>query len=164
MSLASQVQSLATRIGTEFKAIRAITGSLSNLTTLDKSNLVNALNELKTAQANASGISDGTTSTSATWSSDRITTAISAANAALVAGAPSQLDALNELAAAINNDANFAATTATSLGNRLRVDVANQGLSALQKANGQANLDVPSNSAVGDPTTDFVGTFVAALV
>lgn len=45
-----------------------------------------------------------------------ITAEISAAIAALVGGAPATLDIINELAAAINNDPNFAATIATALG------------------------------------------------
>lgn len=44
---------------------------------------------------------------------------ISTAVAGLVNGAPATLDTLNELAAALGNDANFAATTSTALGNRV---------------------------------------------
>lgn len=58
----------------------------------------------------------------------------------LVASAPSALNTLNELAIALGNDANFATTISTSLGNRLRIDVNNQGLNATQQGNGRTNL------------------------
>ena len=63
----------------------------------------------------------------------------------LVDSAPSALDTLNELAAALGDDANFSTTTATSLGNRLRIDVDNQGLSSTQKTNALTNLGINSN-------------------
>jgi hypothetical protein len=60
--------------------------------------------------------------------------------AAVVAAAPSQLDTINELAAALGNDANYAATVTASLGNRLRIDVNNQGLTTTQQGYGRINL------------------------
>ena len=65
-----------------------------------------------------------------------VTTAISN----LVASAPATLDTLNELAAALGNDPNYATTISTALGNRLRVDINNQGLNTTQQANGRTNL------------------------
>lgn len=62
--------------------------------------------------------------------------------AALVDSSPSTLDTLNELAAALGDDPNFATTTATSLGNRVRTDTAAQGLTAQQKTNAKTNLDL----------------------
>ena len=44
--------------------------------------------------------------------------------AGVVDSAPAALDTLNELAAALGDDANFSTTTSTALGNRLRVDTA----------------------------------------
>lgn len=58
----------------------------------------------------------------------------------LVNSAPATLDTLNELAVALGNDPNFATTMATALGNRLRIDVNNQGLDSTQQANGRTNL------------------------
>lgn len=60
--------------------------------------------------------------------------------ATLVASSPATLDTLAELAAALGNDANFATTIATALGNRVRVDAA-QGLSAAQKLAARSNID-----------------------
>ena len=58
----------------------------------------------------------------------------------LVDSAPGTLDTLNELAAALGDDPNFATTISTALSNRLRIDINNQGLTSIQQANGRTNL------------------------
>jgi hypothetical protein len=62
----------------------------------------------------------------------------------LVSGAPGLLDTLDELAAALGDDPNFATTVSTALGNRLRVDINNQGLTSTQQGNGRINLGLGS--------------------
>ena len=62
----------------------------------------------------------------------------------LIDGAPGALDTLNEIAAAINDNADFTGTMTTALGNRLRVDTNSQGLSGTQKTNAQTNLGLGS--------------------
>jgi len=62
--------------------------------------------------------------------------------ASLVDSAPAALNTLNELAASINDDANFSNTVTTALGNRLRVDTSSQGLTGIQQANARTNLNV----------------------
>ena len=89
-------------------------------------------------------------------------TAVNALIAAVVDSAPAALDTLNELAAALGDDANFATTISTALGNRLRVDAA-QSLSGPQQAQAQDNLNVYSRTEIGDPTTNFVTTFETGL-
>lgn len=171
MSLVTQIANLATRIATETKAVRTLVNGnaadLSALTTTNKSNLVVALNELKAAiAAIAPGAAiDDTiaTSTTKTYSGKHISDLIAAALANLTNGAPAALDQLNELAAALGNDSNFAATVTASLANRVRVDAV-QGLTSVQKQQGRDNLDLYSRVEVGDPTTDFVATFNAGLV
>ncbi len=79
------------------------------------------------------------TSTIATQS--YVTTAINN----VIDGAPAALDTLNELAAAINDDASYASTISTSLGNRLRVDVNNQGLTSTQQGNALTNLGITAS-------------------
>ena len=71
----------------------------------------------------------------------------------LVASAPAALDTLNELAAALGDDANFSQTVSDSLGNRLRVDINNQNLTSTQKQNGRTNLGL--GTAATSATTDF---------
>ena len=73
----------------------------------------------------------------------------------LVAAAPATLDTLNELAAALGNDPSFATTISTALGNRLRVDINNQGLSATLQGYGRTNL------GLGTAATSNTGDFVA---
>jgi hypothetical protein len=89
--------------------------------------------------------------------------AIAAATAALVDGAPATLDTLNELAAALNDDASQITTILTALGNRLQFDAA-QTLSGVEQTQGQTNLGVVSATAIGDTDANFVTTFEAALL
>jgi len=70
----------------------------------------------------------------------------------LVDSAPVTLDTLNELAAALGDDANFSTTVTNALGLRLRVDTAAQGLTATQKSNALTNLGISGS-------TTFDGTF-----
>lgn len=70
----------------------------------------------------------------------------------LVGSAPGTLDTLNELAAALGNDANFSTTISAALGNRLRVDTNAQGLTGTQQTNAQTNL------GLGNAATRNVGT------
>lgn len=164
MSLATNVQDLATRVATECKSLRTIiNGNVANLnalTTADKTSLVNAINELQ-AEINALGtpaqINDAGTNTTQTWSSSKINTEIGAAINGVLNGAPAALDTLIELAAAISNDANFAASVTTSLSNRVRFD-ASQSLNTAQQ------LTACQNIGVGNPETDFVSTFNAGLL
>ena len=72
----------------------------------------------------------------------------------LIDSAPGTLDTLNELAAALGDDANFSTTMTTALGNRLRIDTNAQGLNATQQANGRTNLGL--GTAATSALTDFV--------
>ncbi|MBC7311689.1 MAG: hypothetical protein H5U11_04260 [Rhizobium sp.] len=83
---------------------------------------------------------------------------VAAALAGLVDSSPETLDTLNELAAALGDDPNFATTVSTALGNRLRVDAA-QGLSEPQQAQGRDNLGLGSAAlaASGDFATAAQG-------
>jgi collagen type VII alpha len=69
--------------------------------------------------------------------------------AAITASAPGTLDTLNELAAALGDDANYSTTTATSLGNRLRVDINSQALTSAQKTNAATNLGLAASATAG---------------
>jgi hypothetical protein len=66
---------------------------------------------------------------------------VAAAIAAIVNSAPGALDTLNELAAALGDDANFATTVNNALALRLRFDAV-QSLTAGQKAQALANLGI----------------------
>lgn len=173
MSLQTRLQDLATRVATECKSIRTLVNGnaadLSALTTTAKSNLVAALNELKTeldalALAGGATINDASSSsTTQTWSIDKILTEIGVAVAAVVNSAPSALNTLDELAAALGDDSNFAATVTAALGNRVRTDTAAQGLDSTQRANARTNIDAASATDVGNTDTNFVSGFEAGL-
>lgn len=171
MSLATNVVNLATRVATEVKSIRTLingnTVGLPGLTTSTKTNLVAAINEVQAAvvaaAANAGAkINDATASATTTYSGSKIEQLVSAATAALVASAPTTLDTLDELAAALGDDANFAASTATALGNRVRFDAA-QTLTTAQALQARTNTGSAAAADVGDPATNFVTTFESGL-
>ncbi|QSL67867.1 hypothetical protein [Nocardia phage P3.1] len=84
-------------------------------------------------------------------------------NAILVDTAPGTLDTLNELAAALGDDPNFATTINTALGNRVRVDTAAQGLNGTQQSNARTNIAAAGSADVGDTTRNFVTDFETAL-
>lgn len=120
MTTTGEINSLATRVATEFKAIRTLisgsgTGNVSALDTT-ATDLVGAVNELVAAVGGAGAtIDDENISALTVWSSDKTNDEILAAVTALVGGAPGALDTLNELAAAINDDASYAATITSAL-------------------------------------------------
>ncbi len=163
-TLQVRITDLATRVATEIKSVKTLingnAADLSALTTTQKTSLVAAVNELKTA-LDALGtpltISDSTSSTTQVWSSSKVSSEITAAKNALTNGATAALDTLYELAAALGNDANFASTITTALGYRLRFDDV-QTLTAQQKTQACTNL------GIGEPDTDFVTTFNSGLV
>lgn len=78
-----------------------------------------------------------------------VDTAVNTAVSGILGSAPAALDTLNELAAALGNDSSFATTTATALGNRLRVDIDSQGLNVVQQQNARTNLGLATVAATG---------------
>ncbi len=87
---------------------------------------------------------------------------VAAALAGLVDSSPATLDTLNELAAALGDDPNFAVTVSTALGNRLRVDAA-QGLSEPQQAQGRDNLGLGSAALAAKMSFGSVAEMLAAV-
>lgn len=165
-TMQTRLTDLVTRVATEFKAIRTLingnAANLSGLTTTNKTSLVAALNELKSALG--ASINDAAPSTTTTYSSDKIVGLINSAVSSLVASAPGALDTLDELAAALGDDANFAATVSTALGNRVRTDTALQGLDVTQQSNARANIGAYGSAEIGNPDTDFVTVFTNGLI
>lgn len=163
-TLQARITDLATRVATECKSIRTLlngnAADLSSLTTTQKTSLVAAVNELQSA-ISALGtpvsINDATTTSTSVWSSTKVNSAISTAISGVINGAGTALDTLYELAAALGNDANFASTMTTALGNRVRFDAA-QTLTTGQITQACANI------GIGEPNTDFVATFNSGLV
>ena len=108
MTIASNLTAAFQRVGTEFRAIRALisgseTGNAAALQT-SATNLVEAINEVRAIGLSKAAIDDVNLSALTTWSSQKTNSEIQAAVAALVNGAPGALDTLQELAAALGND------------------------------------------------------------
>lgn len=123
MSLDTNLQDFVTTVATNAKGIRTLingnAADLSALTTTQKSNLVAAINEVAAAVGGAGAtIDDAVISTLSVWSSSKTDAEIKAAVAAVVDNAPEALDTLNELAAALGDDPNFATTIMTALGGK----------------------------------------------
>ena len=178
MSMETRLIALAQAVGADIKLINAAIGDKSTLTTTTKASLVAAVNELQAGlaalSASTTGINDaaGNGDTTVTWSADKIYDELIAAQAAvkneILGGAGAALDTLNELAAALGNDANFAASIAAELTNRVRVDQA-QTFTNPQQAQGRDNIGAASaadltalTTAVGDTERDLVADYVTA--
>lgn len=148
-------------------------GTLASLTTSAQGNLVAAINELDAliAAIDLTSIIDDLALSSVadkTYSANKITTLIAAAVTALIDASPGTLDTLNELAAALGDDPNFAATITTALGNRVRVDAV-QTFTAPQQTQARDNIGAASSatvsalsSAVGNTERDLVADYTAA--
>lgn len=222
MSLSTNTYNALVRVATECKSLRTLingnVGTLAGLTTTDKTNLVNAINEVAAAIATAAGIDDTQTSTSSSWSSSKTSAEIAAAldamiddstastaaawsgsktsgeitsavaalindavtatgttwsSSAIVAeiseridalinGAPGTADTLAELNNLITTNADAVTAINTALGNRVRWDAA-QSLTGPQQAQARSNIGAASAADLGDPNTDLVAAFTAAL-
>jgi len=162
MSLVANIQLLAARVAAECKSIRTLVNGnaadLSALNTAAKTNLVAAVNELKTAidAIPNTAIDDSATSATKTWSSTKISAQITSAINALVNGAPAALDTLNQLATALQNDEDAVATLTAQIAGAVRFDIA-------QTLTGAQQLQANTNLGIGDPTIDFVAAFNAGL-
>lgn len=169
MSLKQRVEDGFVAIATALKATRILINNnaadLSALNTTAKSNLVAAINEVNSKPSGGAAINDASNaSTTETYSINKIKSEDAANRAALKAeilgSVSAAQDTLEEIKAYVDSGQ---AVDLTALANRLRIDINNQGLTAPQKQNGRDNLDVYSRTEIGDPETDFVAAFNAAL-
>ena len=162
MSLETKIIALSQAIGADVKLINAKIGDLTSLPTAAKNNIVAAIAELHGLIGQAGAIIDdsaGLGNSSVTWSANKIYTSIELAKTAvkdeILDGAGEALDTLKELADALNNDPNFAATIAVELSHRVRFD-AEQILTTEQRAQACTNI------GVGNPERDFAADYAAA--
>lgn len=151
--MATQAQNIGNaflRLVTSINTLNTRVGGLSSLTTVEKTNLVGALNEVKSLiPSSTAAINDEATVTTTTWSSSKIQTQITAAITALLNGTDSANDTLKELADRIT-------ALAQADGGLLSFTNA-QTLTAPQQLQGCSNL------GIGDPTTNFVDSIEAQL-
>ena len=162
MTMETRLIALAQAIGADIKALTTKQGDLTSLATTANGNLVAAINEIYGLLGSVGAIIDdgaGDGDTSVTWSADKIHDSVEAATTALrnslVNGAGAALDTFKELQDAIGNDPSFAATLATQMSKRVRVDAA-QTFTTNEKLQGCNNL------GIGDPEHDFLGDYATA--
>lgn len=166
MSLQNRIESLVLRLAAEFKTIYGQVGTLANLSTTDKINLVSAINELRLQIETVDGktvIDDANSaSISTTFSASKITGLLDAMKADLLGGADAAFDTLKELQDAIQSDQTGIAALLAAVNARVRFDAA-QALTAEEQTQARNNIGAMSATAVGDPETDFVAIFESAL-
>lgn len=156
MSLQTRIGDFITAVGTDVKQLRTwITGSasgtLTGLTTTDKTSLVNAINEVKAGSsgspaaasetvagivelATLAEVATGTDATRAV-TAQAVRQERTALKAEILgAGVPAALDTLDELAAALADDANYAASVTTALAGKQPLDADLTAIAALTSA------------------------------
>ena len=125
-------------------------GDLTKLSTVDKTSLANALNELKTTIDNKTSINDSQNTATNTWSATKISNEITTAITNLINGADVSSDTLKELAdktaALVQADNGLVSATQA------------QAFNEQQKAQARSNIDVYSKAEIGDINTNFVTT------
>ena len=167
MSLATRIESLVLRVAQEFNDVRAKAGNLANLSTTDKSNLVAAINELKTALntavSQALAIDDSQVTTTSTYSSNKIVTLLDALKAEILGGADAAYDTLLEIQQALQSGTTGLDALLAAINLRVRFDAA-QTLTAIEQAQARSNIGAVAASDVGNTDTDFVAVFNAALL
>ncbi|CAK0741586.1 conserved hypothetical protein [Gammaproteobacteria bacterium] len=163
MSMQTQIQAFVLRCANEFKVLRGQIGNLGSLNTLNKSNLVAAINEIRVSGGTASVIDDGTPgSLATTFSASKITGLLGALKGDILGGADAVFDTLKELQVALAADQTGMAVLADAVSNRVRYDTV-QSLTATDQAQARANIGAASAVDVGDTGFDFVAVFEAAL-
>ena len=163
MSLQTQLNSFVLRVAEEFNTVKGRTGTLTALTTTDKSSLVAAINELKVAIVTAVMIDDLQVSTTTTYSSNKVVTLLDALKADILGGADPAYDTLLELQQALQNDQSGIAALTSAIDKRVRFDAA-QTLTVLEQQQARTNIGAVAATDIGDVATDFVAIFEAALV
>jgi len=185
MSLQTRLSDLITAIGTDYKQIRtwiagSATADLTGLATTDKTSLVAAINEVNSAATSGSTpdasetvkgkvelatlaeVATGTDTVRAVTPEGVRQERVALKAEILGAGVPAALDTLDELAAALGDDANYAATTTTALGNRVRVDTAAQGLNGTQQTNARTNIAAQDAASIGNADADLAALYATA--
>jgi len=166
MSLQVRIESLVLRLAAEFKTIYGQVGTLANLSTTDKTNLVSSINELRSQISVLAGITviddANSAATATTFSASKITGLLDALKADLLGGADAAFDTLKELQTAILSDESGISALLSAVDKRVRFDAA-QSLTAPEQTQARQNIGAIAAAAVGDPETNYVAVFETAL-
>ncbi len=167
MSLQTRLESLVLRLASEFKTIHGQVGTLANLSTTDKTNLVSSINELRNQISTLSGVTfidDANAAGTATaFSASKVTALLDALKADLLGGADAAFDTLKELQTAIQNDQTGINSLLAAVNARVRFDAV-QALTAIEQAQARQNIGAVAAMDIGNFDTDFVAVFEAALL
>ena len=154
MTQEQRLVALAQQIATVAKGINAKVGDVTTLTTTQKSNVVSALNELKSTIDSLPGVSsiidDATSSLVKTYSSTKINDLITTAITNLINGAGTDADTLKELADKI--------VALAQTDNGLVSGMIVQAFTAPQQAQARANIGSASASDLSTLTTNIGNT------
>lgn len=123
-------------------------GDLTTLTTTEKSNLVAAINEVKSTVGAidlTALIDDENVATDTVFSSQETLARISAALDDLINGAPGTRDTLKEISDAIDGNSDVITTINTALQSAVRFDIA-QNKTEVEKAQARANVGAASEA------------------
>lgn len=173
MSLASQVSSAFTRVGTEFKAVRAGLGANTDLTTGAKGTLVAAINEVNAKPTGTGGaaINDAAAGTTTTYSSTKTQNVADASALALIVdtstattktwSAAKTQAAANAAALALISDS-AASATKTYSSNKIAGDISAAVASLVNSAPAALDTLAELSTALGGDA-NFATTTAAAL-
>lgn len=163
MSLAARIESLVIRVAQEFNTVRTQAGALSALATTNKSSLVSAINELRSAVLVATSVDDTQASLVTTYSSSKIVALLDAMKASILGGADAAYDTLVEIQQMLQNGSTGLDAILAAVNLRVRFDAA-QTLTAPEQAQARTNIGAVALTDIGNPETDFVAVFQATLV
>ena len=163
MSLQTQLNSFVLRVAEEFNTVKGRTGTLTSLTTTDKSNLVAAINELKAAVVSSVVIDDAHVAATTTYSSTKIVSLLDALKTEILGGADAAYDTLVEIQQLLQNGTSGLDALLAAVNNRVRFDAA-QSLTVAEQLQARSNIGAVAATDVGNTDTDFVAVFVGALV
>ena len=144
-TLEQRLSSVIQAIGADIKALKTAKGDLTALSTTQKGNLVSAINEIYSMASGAA------TQTSINDAIDSLRTEI------MGVGVSTALDTLKEIATYIESDETLGVSLSTAVTKRVRFDDV-QTLTTPEKLQACANI------GIGNPDTDLVAVFNAALV
>lgn len=163
-TLESRLESLATDLGADTKAILLAIGNLTALQTNAKTSLVNALNEVLASVGNGSGvvIDDGAPAVNKVFSSQAVTDKIQAAISGIIgADIDAAYDTLKELEAFIKANGTAAANLLTAVAKKVDFTV-DQTLTTQEKTRARANIGAYGAAEIGNPDVNLVAIYTAA--
>lgn len=157
---ASQAVTTAGQATTVAQATAQAMGTLSQLSTTDKTSLVNSINEivgvctqLKSQVGNSEILDTATTGdTTHSWSANQIIAYVQSIQQGILGGADAAYDTLKEIETILQTDGNSITNILTALSGCLQVGQA-QTFTTAQMIQGCNNL------GIGDPTTDLLAYY-----